>query len=110
MRQIDHVRVAGAEIVERNLHPDVLYVPEHVAGFLRVVHQCAFRYLQTQHFRRQIEFAQGFFDHTVEGAGAELSGRDVEGDVDRVQAHVQPGPDLLTDGTQDPLTNRGDQA
>jgi hypothetical protein len=69
-REVRKARVAGAEIVHRDLEPRLAQAREQTHGLLGLVHQAALRDLELDQARRHLRGRENAADQRVEDRGA----------------------------------------
>ena len=79
--QIEQARIAGAEIVERELHAERLQPPHRGLGAFDVAEQRAFGEFELEPRRIEAGLRQDALDHADEIELAELQRRDVDRDA-----------------------------
>ena len=109
-RQVGERRVAGAEIVERQLDAECLQLAAHGDGFGDIVDEGALGDFQFERRGRQAALGQRGGDLGGQVGLAELAGRQVHGDMQRQQAEIEPGLGLPAGGAQHPVADLDDQA
>src|SRR2546425_571309 len=108
-REVAEARVAGAEVVHRDLPPELLELPEDRNRFLAVVDQHSFGKLELQARRADPPLAQRACDQVCKTRAVKLPGRDVHADTwCRVPAGV-PFEKLAAGRNEGPFAKRADQ-
>jgi hypothetical protein len=103
--QVRHRGVAGAEVVDRQAHPEGVQAAEHVEGERRVGHDGALGDLEHQPARRDLPMGQAAGDLLGEGGVQQGAGGDVHRDR-QVMTGAVPLGGLAQRGIQDPAGER----
>src|SRR5690606_18277594 len=107
--EIAQARIAGSEVVDRDLHDEIVELVQHRDELRRVVHHRALGQLDLQVLRSQPGFAQHLRDGLNERTLAKLTRRDVYGDDERSEPGILPSLVLGTRGLEHPLPDRRDE-
>src|SRR6185437_7942642 len=108
--QVAQARVAGAEVIDRNAHPESGQAAEDFDRSLRVVHNRALGQLQLEEAGLEACLMQRATDYFEEIPLAELLRRQVHGHSYRADAGHLPCSRLPARFAQHPFPNRDDQA
>ena len=108
--QIGQRRIAGAEIVHRQMEALVLQFIEYFFRVLLIAHHGAFRDFQFQRIDAQAGFADGVGDELDQSLVRHLSRGNVDRDPQVRQAALLPGAILHTGRLRDPAAHWHDQA
>src|SRR5580658_2995063 len=101
-------RIAGAEVIDGNLHADAFEFPEHADQLRRIVHH-ALGEFDFKVARVQAGLLQGLIDRAHEVVAAELPGGDIDRDHHRRQPPLLPQFVLRTGAVQHPFADRRDE-
>ena len=104
-RQVAQMRqagVAGAEVVQRDLHPQGLDPAQGLCDGRDIAHQHALGHFDTQALRRQVRGQQGRLDLAHDVGVAKLVGREVHGHAHGRQSRLKPAHGLRASRVQDP--------
>ncbi len=104
--QIVHRRIAGAEIVKRDPHADVVQSVQGLLHALGILHEQRFGHLELEPLRQQVGGPERADDRLAHVAEAELGG----GQIDRHLDALWPVGGIGARLAQRPLTDRHDEA
>src|SRR5262245_18525982 len=99
--QIGQAGIAGAEIVERDLHAELLHPPERLQRPLVVLEQNVFGDFQLKQMGRELRVLENAFHRARKIAGLNERGRDVDAEADGLPVAL-PLPTLAAGGFHDP--------
>src|SRR6266850_4023529 len=87
-REIREARVPGAEVVHRDVHPELLQILQHAQRALAIVDQRALGELELERARIEVVQAEGGGHRLDEAVAAELARRDVDRDAHRTSGRM----------------------
>src|SRR5690606_15366018 len=108
--EIGQARVAYAEVVQVDIHAAFRQPIDHAPGRLEAVDEQRLGNLDLQQRWRDAVGGKGGVDDLEEIRGFDLTDRGVDRDRHRLQAFVEPLPDLPADCPQDPGAEPNDLA
>ena len=108
--QVGQRRVAGTEVVHRQVESQPFQFVQHFLRVLLVAHHRAFGDFQLERLGRQAGFPDGFGNELNQALVRHLSRGNVDRDTQLRQAALLPGAILHTGRLRDPAAHRHDQA